>query len=221
MKILALEYSSLQRSVAAVHARPDGTFVSLGERVETAARSTQALALVAQALSSAQIEREQVDCVAVGIGPGSYNGIRSAIALAQGWQLARGVKLLGISSIECLAAQAQANGQFGNVDIVVDAQREEFYLAAYTLERERRQELEPLRLATRREVEQRQKAGRLLLGPGVDHWFPGSRPDCPRAVTLARLALARTDFIAGEDMTPIYLRETNFVKAAPPRILPQ
>ncbi len=29
---------------------------------------------------------------------------------------------------------------------------------------------------------------------------------------------ARTEFVAGEDLTPIYLRETSFVKAPPGRV---
>jgi len=41
----------------------------------------------------------------------------------------------------------------------------------------------------------------------------------PRAVTIARLAATRTDFLPGEKLEPIYLRETTFVKAPPPRIL--
>jgi hypothetical protein len=35
------------------------------------------------------------------------------------------------------------------------------------------------------------------------------------------LALDRTDFVAGEKLEPIYLRPTSFVKAPPPRILPE
>jgi hypothetical protein len=34
---------------------------------------------------------------------------------------------------------------------------------------------------------------------------------------LARLAVGRSDFVAGEDLSPIYLRETSFVKAPAPR----
>ena len=71
--------------------------------------------------------------IAVGLGPGSYTGIRVAISMAQGWQLARGVKLLGVSSAECLAAQAQAEKIFGRVNVVIDAQRNEFYLATYEI----------------------------------------------------------------------------------------
>ena len=105
----------------------------LGEAIETGQRSTNALGLVEEALRQAQLDRAQIECLAIGLGPGSYNGIRLAIALAQGWQLARPVKLLGISSVECLAAQAQAEGIFGRVEVVIDAQRNEFYLAGYDL----------------------------------------------------------------------------------------
>ncbi len=96
-------------------------------------RSADSLGLTEEALRKGQVEREEIECVAVGIGPGSYTGIRAAIALAQGWQLARGVRLLAISSAECLAAQGQAEGLLGRVEVVIDAQRNEFYLAGYDI----------------------------------------------------------------------------------------
>jgi tRNA threonylcarbamoyl adenosine modification protein YeaZ len=220
MKILALEFSSPQRSVAVTQERTDAGALALGEAIETGARSTNALGLVEEALRQAQVERGQIECLAIGLGPGSYNGIRLAIALAQGWQLARPVKLLGISTAECLAAQAQADGIFGRVEIVIDAQRGEFYLAGYDLSPEARCEVEPLRLASLADVQARQQAGGALIGPEVTKWFPGSRVLYPRAATLGQLARGRTDFVPGEELKPIYLRETQFVKAPPPRILP-
>jgi len=99
MKILALEFSSSQRSVAVVQ---PGEF-------HEAVGSNEPFAMIEDALREAKCEREQIDCIAVGIGPGSYTGIRSAISIAQGWQLARSIKILGISSTECLAAQAHAD----------------------------------------------------------------------------------------------------------------
>ena len=220
MKILALEFSSPQRSAAVTLEQTDAGSLALGEAIEAGARSTNALGLVEEALRQAQIERAQIECLAIGLGPGSYNGIRLAIALAQGWQLARPVKLLGISTAECLAAQAQVEGIFGRVQVVIDAQRGEFYLAGYDLSPEARREVEPLRLASLPEVQARQQAGGILIGPEVTKWFPGSRVTYPRAATLGRLARGRTDFVPGEEMKPIYLRETQFVKTPPPRILP-
>ena len=218
--ILALEFSSPQRSVAVTHEPTDGGPLSLGEAIETGARSSNALGLVVEALRQAQIERGQIECLVIGLGPGSYNGIRLAIALAQGWQLARSVKLLGISTAECLATQAQAEGMVGRVEVVIDAQRGEFYLAGYDLSPEARRETEPLRVASLPEVQARQQAGGILIGPEVAKWFPGSLVLYPRAATLGQLARGRTDFVPGEELKPIYLRETQFVKAPPPRILP-
>jgi tRNA threonylcarbamoyl adenosine modification protein YeaZ len=220
MKILALEFSSLQRSVAVVHGGADAGPLCLGEAIETGGRSTNALGMVADALRQAQLDRAQIECLAIGLGPGSYNGMRLAIALAQGWQLARPVKLLGISSVECLAAEAQAEGIFGRVQIVIDAQRNELYLAGYELDPQARRELEPLRLATLADAQARQQAGATLIGPEVTKWFPSGRVLFPRAATLGQLARDRTDFVPGERMEPIYLRETRFVKAPPPRTLP-
>jgi tRNA threonylcarbamoyl adenosine modification protein YeaZ len=220
MKILALEFSSPQRSVAVVHGGADAGPLCLGEAIETGGRLTNALGLVEDALGQAQLDRAQIECLAIGLGPGSYNGMRLAIALAQGWQLARPVKLLGISSAECLAAQAQAEGIFGRVEIVIDAQRNELYLAGYELGPQARREIEPLRLATLAEAQARQQMGATLIGPEVTKWFPAGRVLFPRAATLGQLARARTDFVAGERMEPIYLRETHFVKAPPPRTLP-
>jgi tRNA threonylcarbamoyl adenosine modification protein YeaZ len=222
MKILALEFSSAQQSVAVVQASgsaPHGP-EACAEVVETATRSTNALGLVEAALRAAQLDRAQVECLAIGLGPGSYSGVRSAIALAQGWQLARGVKLLGISSAECLAAQAQEEGIYGRVHVVIDAQRNEFYLAEYDLSPEGRREVKPLRLATLTEVRARAQTSGTLIGPEAAGLVPGGRASFPRAATLGRLAWGRTGFVPGEAMEPIYLRLTQFVKAPPPRIVP-
>jgi tRNA threonylcarbamoyl adenosine modification protein YeaZ len=219
MKILALEFSSPQRSVAVVHGRTDARPLCLGEAIETGARCTNALGLVEDALRQAQLDRARIECLAIGLGPGSYNGMRLAIALAQGWQLVRPVKLLGISSAECLAAQAQNEGIFGRVEVVIDAQRNEFYFAAYDVSPQARREIEPLRLASLADAQARQQAGGQIIGPEVTKWFPGSRVLFPRAATLGQLARDRTDFIEGESLQPIYLRETRFVKAPPRRVV--
>jgi tRNA threonylcarbamoyl adenosine modification protein YeaZ len=47
---------------------------------------------------------QPIDLVVVGIGPGSYNGIRSAVAAAWGFAQTRRAKLTGVSSLLALAA---------------------------------------------------------------------------------------------------------------------
>jgi tRNA threonylcarbamoyl adenosine modification protein YeaZ len=215
MKILALEFSSPQRSVAVWN---EGATRS--EVVEALPGHTmKPFAMITAALQQAGLEREQIECLAIGLGPGSYTGIRVAIAIAQGWQLARGVKLLGVSSVEGIAAQAATAGGAGPCRVVMDAQRGELYLAGYELGDQQYREVAPLRIVSRAEVESQVAAGAPLLGPEVTKWFPAGRLVFPRGADLARLAAARKNFLSGEQLEPIYLRETTFVKASPPRAL--
>src|SRR5471030_1989221 len=141
MMILALEFSSGQRSVAVAR----GGNV-LAEAVETGGRNTAAFGMIEKVLAEAKISREYVDALCIGLGPGSYTGIRAAISIAQGWQLAKEIKLLGMSSVEAMVAQAQAEKIFGRVSVVVDAQRGEFYLAAFEISADGWKELEPLKI---------------------------------------------------------------------------
>jgi tRNA threonylcarbamoyl adenosine modification protein YeaZ len=229
MKILAVEFSSEQRSVAVVQAmsqrRPtaegkveaagDAHAVLLGREVELGGR--RSLGLVEEALRQARCEREEMETLAIGLGPGSYTGIRGAIALAQGWQLGRGVNVIGLGSAECLAAGAEQANIFGPVNIIVDAQRNEFYLARYEITPGAWREVEALRLAPLAEIEELARRGQQLLGPGATEWFPSAQNLYPDAAILGRLAGLRRDFVPGEKLEPIYLRETAFKKAPPSR----
>jgi tRNA threonylcarbamoyladenosine biosynthesis protein TsaB len=221
MKILALDFSSTQRSVALIqHQEPPGGELEF-EAVETGEGPSKPFDMIEEVLRQAGIEREQIDRLAVGVGPGSYTGIRASIAVAQGWQLARGTELLGVSSVECLAATAQAQGTVGNIAVVVDAQRGEFYIANYELTEKAWRELRPLRLASASEVINCEKEGDLLLGPDAAKVSAKGKTIFPRAAVLGKLATKRATPIPGEQLEPIYLRATSFVKAPPPRILPQ
>ncbi len=231
MTVLALEFSSAQRSVAVLDLREGGASslpeedgaptkrrppARMAEAVETGAGGANAFRLIDKALAGAGLAREQIEVVVVGLGPGSYTGIRVAISLAQGWQLARGIKLLGISSADGLAAQAQAEKMFGRVNVVLDAQRNEFYLASYETSARGWEETRPLRIMSRAEILARAGSGEIWVGPEVTRWLPQGKILFPSAVTAGRLARGRNDFVSGDQLAPIYLRETSFVKATPP-----
>jgi len=215
MRILAIEFSSARRSVAIV----DGLRPA-GQAARTEGRRTPAFALIEEALQAARLERESIECVAVGVGPGSYTGIRAAIAVAQGWQLARGTPLLGVSSATVLAAQAQAAQLQGRIHVFIDAQRDEFYAATYEIHAAQRIEEQPLRIVSAAEAIEIAAAGLVVCGPDLAARFPGSHVLEPDASFLGRLASDRHDFIPGDRLEPIYLRPTSFVKAPPPRVIP-
>jgi tRNA threonylcarbamoyl adenosine modification protein YeaZ len=207
MKILALEFSSSQRAVAVAE---DENVLST---VATDNLKTSPLTLIDEALQKARLDRTTIEVIALGIGPGSYTGIRSAIATAQGWQLARNVKLLPISSAEVLAATARANGHRGETHLLIDAQRNECHHSTWNLTDENQTETAPLRITDISEATRHES-----FGPDLPK-VPNCQPLCPDAASLAQLAANRTDFQPGETIEPNYLRPTEFVKAPPPRKL--
>jgi len=227
MTILALEFSSDTRSVALLR---NGATI---ETVETGGRNTAAFRMIESVLSQAGIEREQVDAIAVGLGPGSYTGIRAAIAIAHGWKLTRPIRLLGVSSAAAIAARAQSEKIFGRVDVIIDAQRGEVYRAGYEVSENEVKEIEPLRIVIPNEVgssrcddppsqgygEASRTAQRavptLVVGPEVTRWFSSGKMLGPTASMVARLA----SVTAEGELEPIYLRETTFVKAPPSRVI--
>jgi len=231
MKILALEFSSAQRSVAVLqsigpkpaHTAAFAELVSraahVNEVVESGPVGGNVLGMIDAALQAASVEREQIETLAIGLGPGSYSGIRRAIAVAQGWQLAcsqRGINLLGISSVDCLVAEAHLTGLIGRFNVIIDAQRGEFYIATYESTPTDCLEIQPLRIAALEELHEREAKGERFFGPDAARVRDGHL-SFPRAATLARLALGRSDFVPGEKLEPIYLRETQFVKTQPLR----
>lgn len=109
--ILAIESSGPVGSVALVEEER-----VVAEQIVDAprGRGTALVGLVSEILSAAP----SLARVVVGIGPGSYNGIRGSLALGWGIALARGIPLIGISSLlgypeERYAAAGDARrGQF-------------------------------------------------------------------------------------------------------------
>ena len=98
------------------------------------ASNTQLLPRVDALLRDAGISREQLACVCVGRGPGSFTGVRIAMATAKGIAQALGVALVGVSSLDAVAWRAWAAGTRGALAVVADAMRREVYPVRYTLD---------------------------------------------------------------------------------------
>lgn len=213
MKILGIEFSSEQRSVAV----GDGKRI-LGRSVEDSDRPNRPIHLIKDTLAKADTAIEDIECVAVGIGPGSYTGIRIGVALAQGWQIARNVKLAGVNSVECIAEQALNLGLSGVVRIIVDAQRNEFYMAEYVLGDNIVSLLTPLKIVGKDEITMNTTKETIIVGPGSSRVIENGIDIYPDAETVCKLANRKNEFIDGSELKPVYLRAVSFVKAPPPRI---
>jgi len=205
------------RSVAAVKAGPGEQPAAVATGSDLGSRGTRAFQLITTVLKEAAWERDDVDTIAVGLGPGSYHGVRVAIAIAQGWSVAKKVRLIGVSSADALAAMLVLKGQQAPFIVVIDAQRGEFYRADYTVESGVAREVCALRLAKTAEIHDCLNSGKNVFGPDSADRLPGIREAFPTAATVGFLAARMPTETSGASLEPIYLREPAFVKAPPPR----
>jgi tRNA threonylcarbamoyladenosine biosynthesis protein TsaB len=215
MKILALEFSPCERGIAVMRDQE-----VLGFAIDRAERGMRAIELIARALEQAQLSASEIDCLAVGLGPGSYAGIRTAIAIAQGWQLARGVKLLGVNSADAVARQISSRNQGRNpvpaiANIVCDAQRGEVYAARYEVGKGIPIPLGGFELLASAEEERRRSEGEMFFKADDGAWRLGHEPILlSDARVVGAIAAERSDFLTAEQLEPIYLRRAEFVKAS-------
>ncbi|GGB34499.1 tRNA (adenosine(37)-N6)-threonylcarbamoyltransferase complex dimerization subunit type 1 TsaB [Tistrella bauzanensis] len=83
-------------------------------------------------LAAAGLAADAIDLIAVTRGPGTFTGVRIGLGFARGLALASGAALLGVTSLELLAAGAVATSGAGaagrDVMAVIDARRGEVYV---------------------------------------------------------------------------------------------
>jgi tRNA threonylcarbamoyladenosine biosynthesis protein TsaB len=94
-----------------------------GERPQHASRL---LTLVEEALTGAGASWDEIERIAVGVGPGGFTGLRLGIATARALAQARDLPVVGVSSLAALAAGAARDP----VVAVIDARRGEVFAAA-------------------------------------------------------------------------------------------
>lgn len=80
-------------------------------------------------LNLAQWRKEDINAVALAVGPGSFTGLRIGLGTAKGIALALDIPIVGVSSLESLALNAAGFG--GTVVTLIDARRGEVYAAAW------------------------------------------------------------------------------------------
>ncbi len=116
--ILALETSELTGSVAAA---ADGKLLA-ELQLDSQQRSAKSLApAIRSLLDQVGWQPRQIHLLAVTVGPGSFTGLRVGVVTAKMFAYAAGAEVLGISTLEAIAAAAP--DRIPAVSVAVDAQR--------------------------------------------------------------------------------------------------
>jgi tRNA threonylcarbamoyladenosine biosynthesis protein TsaB len=190
---------------------------------ERPGHTTRLLPLAAGLLDDAGLRFADVELVAVGLGPGTFTGMRIGIATARGLAQSAGAQLAGVGSLRALAHNVDAP----DVLAVFDARRGEAFVAGY---HEGSEVLAPAALAP-------EALERLVPPPGGGTWLAAGdgavrfRPALERAgITVLpdiarahRITAAATCRLAVEDgaatrdeVTPIYVRAPDATVARRP-----
>lgn len=113
--------------------------IELVASVEVEARrasNTQLVPRIDELCARAGVAREKIACVCVGRGPGSFTGVRIALATAKGIASALEIGLVGVSSLDAVAWGAWKAAERGELLVVADAMRREVYPVEYRLDDE-------------------------------------------------------------------------------------
>ncbi|HLW69559.1 MAG TPA: tRNA (adenosine(37)-N6)-threonylcarbamoyltransferase complex dimerization subunit type 1 TsaB [Candidatus Binataceae bacterium] len=87
---------------------------------------------VNEVLDGAGFKLRDLAAIAVGIGPGSFTGLRVGLSYAKGLVSALGMAIVGVSSLEAIALCAAREARAGmTVCPIIDARRGELYTALY------------------------------------------------------------------------------------------
>jgi tRNA threonylcarbamoyladenosine biosynthesis protein TsaB len=160
------------------------------------------------------LKDSSIEAVAFGAGPGAFTGLRIACALAQGLAFARGLPVIGVSTLEALAQESGA----ARVVACIDARMREVYYAALEKRAGAWREVIAAQCLAPQSAPRPPGDGWVGCGNGFEVYgeFLGSRVSVmkpqvhPTAIAVAQLAAPR--FAAGEGVdaalaAPVYLRD--------------
>ena len=128
MKILHIETSSKNCSVAISHAEK---LLCVCEEVSENYKQSESLhTFVEWALEGAEISLKDLDAVSLGMGPGSYTGLRIGASSAKGFCYGLKIPLIAVNSMETMI-EPFLDQKFDYIIPLLDARRMEVYTAVF------------------------------------------------------------------------------------------
>jgi tRNA threonylcarbamoyladenosine biosynthesis protein TsaB len=133
--MIVLGFDTATRSTAVALRMADGSTLQARDDPaldEHPGHATRLLGMANQLLGEANIGWSGLGRIAVGLGPGTFTGLRVGVATARGLAQSLDVELVGVSSLRALAEPALHSEPEGTrVLAVLDARRGEAFVAAY------------------------------------------------------------------------------------------
>jgi len=215
MNLLAIDTSFSISSVAISSAGKISSFFRKEVR-----QSGHILNMIDELLKSVHLKMSDLHAIAVGVGPGSFTGIRVAVSVAQGLGFATGLPIIPISSLAVLAQSAYERHGWSNIITAIDARMNEVYWALWTVDMNRVRLIGEETISTPSMIEFPEESGWCGIG---DVWtsYDLQTPSIldtdkwPLAVPMLSLAtplLHQQKWVSAQAVAPVYLREMAYPK---------
>ena len=193
--------------------------------------SQRILPMIHAVCAEAQIKIQDVKLIGFGRGPGSFTGVRIAIATMQGLAFGLNVPVVGVSTLAAMAQQVIEQSVADDVLVAIDARMSEVYFAHY------QKQADHIKLVGNERVISPQMAAEYvqkhtqsavagtgwqaypelaaMLNPEsvIDVQLPDARYMLPAVVRAYEAGQA----VPVEDAQPVYLRDTVTWKKLPGR----
>lgn len=181
--------------------------------------STNLIPTAMEMLAQAGIGLPQLDAIVFGRGPGSFTGLRTACAVAQGLAFGADIPVLPVDTLLAVAEEARVLAGVGEQPLTVlamlDARMDEVYSAAYDWDGQRWTLRQPLQVGAPQHVALPDAPRVLLAGNAFEAY--GERLPAgervlalPTAAALLRLApalMAAGQAVPAEQAMPLYIRD--------------
>lgn len=197
MKLLGIDTSTKYLGVALVE----------GEKTLAAFRdkgglnhSTLLVPAIDEVLGKSALKLKDLDAIAISIGPGSFTGLRIGVAAVKAINLATGVRLVAVPTLDVIAYNFVSEKE-RVLCPVIDAKKGKIYACFY----EGRRRLTDYMLTDIEEVLKMINKPTFIFGDvdkyAVDNWYP-------RAEVVAKLGLEkarRKEFAEADKLAPMYM----------------
>ncbi|MCF2611966.1 MULTISPECIES: tRNA (adenosine(37)-N6)-threonylcarbamoyltransferase complex dimerization subunit type 1 TsaB [Fusobacterium] len=216
MLILGIDTSTNVGTVA-IYSDTKGTLGEISVNINKT-HSENIMVMIDELFKLTNTTINDIDKIAVSIGPGSFTGIRIGVAVAKGLASATNCKIVGVNELDVIAGNSTSNEC--EICSIIDARKERGYYCTFKYENGILKQLEDYKVGELREfLETRKEIRTVYLGDGAINYknlisnivgengvFAPKSLNLPRASVVAELGINNEDNLY--TMEPIYLSKS-------------
>lgn len=216
MLILGIDTSTNVGTVA-IYSDVKGTLGEISVNINKT-HSENIMVMIDELFKLTNTTINDIDKIAVSIGPGSFTGIRIGVAVAKGLASATNCKIVGVNELDVIVGNSTSNEC--EICSIIDARKERGYYCTFKYENGILKQLEDYKVGELREfLETRKEIRTVYLGDGAINYknlisnivgenglFAPKSLNFPRASVVAELGINNEDNLY--TMEPIYLSKS-------------